>query len=161
MKPALVWPVAGCFVPRAEWRSWLNGMLQRAVALPDEACTVPECADARRKLQGYRGGVLVELALMHDTEIAALNASYLCCAGPTNILSFPASPEDAGLGGLALGLETWRREARLYGQEAEEHARRLLAHGLAHLLGYDHGWAMDDCCAFLLEKFAGTSSGMA
>ena len=105
--------------------------------------------------------MLVELALMHDTEIAALNASYLCCAGPTNILSFPASPEDAGLGVLALGLETWRREARLYGQEAEEHARRLLAHGLAHLLGYDHGWAMDDCCAFLLEKFAGTSSGMA
>ena len=70
---------------------------------------MPECADARRKLQGYRGGVLVELALMHDTEIAALNASYLCCAGPTNILSFPASPEDAGLGVLALGLEHSRQ----------------------------------------------------
>lgn len=159
--PALVWPVAGCLVPRAEWRSWLTAMLERAAASPDETCTMPSCADARRKLQGYCGGGLVELALMHDREIAALNASYLSCAGPTNILSFPASPGDSGLGVLALGLETWRREAWLYGQEAEDHARRLLAHGLAHLLGHDHGRAMDDCCAFLLENVAGTSSGMA
>ena len=68
-----------------------------------------------------------------------LNAAHLGCAGPTNILSFPAAPEESGLGVLAFGLETWLREAALYGQKPELHAQRLLAHGLAHLLGHDHG----------------------
>ena len=113
---------------------------------------------AERKLRACRDDMLVELALMHDAEIAVLNAAHLGCAGPTNILSFPASPEEAGLGVLALGVETWLREATLYGQETEEHARHLLAHGLAHLLGHDHGPAMDECCAFLLEKSAEASS---
>lgn len=48
------------------------------------------------------------------------------------------------LGWLVLSLDTWRRECLLYGQEPVEHALRLLAHGLGHLAGYDHGPEMDD-----------------
>ena len=117
-------------------------MLERIAMQPGRVCSAPECAGAERKLRACRDDMLVELALMHDAEI----------------LSFPASPEEAGLGVLALGVETWLREATLYGQETEEHARHLLAHGLAHLLGHDHGPAMDECCAFLLEKSAEASS---
>ncbi|MEG6504938.1 rRNA maturation RNase YbeY [Nitratidesulfovibrio sp. 1201_IL3209] len=47
------------------------------------------------------------------------------------------------LGWLVLSLDTWRRECLLYGQEPVEHALRLLAHGLGHLAGYDHGPDMD------------------
>lgn len=47
------------------------------------------------------------------------------------------------VGSLALSVDTLRREAFLYGQTVDEHAVRLLAHGLAHLLGHDHGPAMD------------------
>lgn len=62
-----------------------------------------------------------------------------------------AGPGDAGepddapchLGWLVLSLDTWRRECLLYGQEPVEHALRLLAHGLGHLAGYDHGPEMD------------------
>ena len=65
------------------------------------------------------------------------------------MLSFPArydgkaghSPQH--LGSLALSPDTFVRECFLYGQEAEEHCLRLLAHGMAHLLGYDHGSEMD------------------
>ncbi|MGJ3522248.1 rRNA maturation RNase YbeY [Nitratidesulfovibrio sp. D1] len=47
------------------------------------------------------------------------------------------------LGWLVLSLDTWGRECLLYGQEPVEHALRLLAHGLGHLAGYDHGPDMD------------------
>ena len=87
---------------------------------------------------------VVELALLDDAAIRALHESALGCDGPTNILSFPAPEEEPGAAGsLALSVDTLRREAFLYGQGLEEHAVRLLAHGLAHLLGHDHGPAMD------------------
>jgi probable rRNA maturation factor len=104
----------------------------------------------------------VELAIVDDTAIAALNWKALDCRGPTNILSFPvgdvsrladgrrgnASPPPL-LGSLALSADTLLRECFLYGQEPEEHCLRLLAHGLAHLMGLDHGAAMDSLCARL------------
>ncbi len=145
-----VWSAPGCPVPRLEWAQWLSRMLSEAVAAPERVCSVPECHDAKRKLCARHHEALVELAVMHDAEIAELNAAHLGCAGPTNILSFPAAPEESGLGVLAFGLETWLREAALYGQKPELHAQRLLAHGLAHLLGHDHGPEMDACCLFLL-----------
>ncbi len=121
---------------------------------------------------GVEEGVL-EIALLDDAEMAALNASALGLTGPTNVLSFPeggagapGSSADDGpsafgrpfcrerqklyvgpsLGRLAVAPETLLRECLLYGQEPEEHAVRLLAHGLAHLLGHDHGPAMDALC---------------
>lgn len=47
------------------------------------------------------------------------------------------------LGSLAMAVETVQREAFLYGQELDAYTVFLLAHGFAHLLGYDHGTAMD------------------
>lgn len=98
-----------------------------------------------------RGGmafVRVELTLMDDFDMRALHLSSLGCDGPTNVLSFPALGEtadngDPGTGCLALSVDTLRREAFLYGLGESEYAIRLLAHGLAHLLGYDHGPVMD------------------
>lgn len=131
MKPRVV---SSPFSPfsRREWSVWLEAMLRAAVG-PDDA---PE----------------LELVLVRDGDIAALNAAHLDCTGPTNILSFPdgrLSPGGRGLGSLALSVDTLRRECVLYGQEPAEHARRLLAHGLAHLLGHDHGPVMDAVCAAL------------
>ena len=48
---------------------------------------------------------------------------------------------------LLLSLDTLARECLLYGQEPAEHALRLLAHGMGHLAGLDHGPAMDRVCA--------------
>ena len=82
----------------------------------------------------------VTVKLVGDAEIARLNSEFMGCVGPTNILSFPA--EDEALGELALSVETMAREADLYGQEPFEHLARLLAHGLLHLAGHDHGAEM-------------------
>ncbi len=83
----------------------------------------------------------VELALTNDAQISAANERYLGCRGPTNIVSFP--PEGGAPGQLLLSVDTLRRECLLYGQDPAEHAIRLLAHGLAHLTGLDHGPEMD------------------
>jgi probable rRNA maturation factor len=101
-------------------------------------------------------GRTFELKLVDDREIARLNSEFLGCTGPTNILSFPA--HDAGeaggeigepgdqafLGELALSVDALARETDLYGQLPLEHLARLLAHGLLHLAGFDHGEVMFD-----------------
>lgn len=136
--PRVVCPPFSLF-SRQEWTAWLDAML-RAVA-------------------GGAPAPGVELVLMRDGEIAALNAAHLGCTGPTNILSFPDSAHDGHLGSLALSVDTLRRECRLYGQNPADYARRLLAHGLAHLCGHDHGPRMDAVCAGLEDAAAKAPSG--
>jgi len=90
----------------------------------------------------------LSLTLADDSGIALLNARHLGCQGPTNILSFPEGPparpgEPRELGALFLSVETLAREVFLYGQEPCIHLARLLAHGILHLAGHDHGPEMD------------------
>jgi probable rRNA maturation factor len=95
----------------------------------------------------------VELVFVRDAEIASLNLQYLDRRGPTNCLAFP-DPRRSGafLGGsLFVSLDSLHRECLLYGQPPVTHLRRLLAHGLAHLAGFEHGEAMEALCA-TLEK---------
>lgn len=83
----------------------------------------------------------VDLHVVDDATIAAINWRYLECSGPTNIISFPGEEQFQGI--LALSADAFSRECRLYGQESFTHLTRLLAHGFGHLAGYDHGEAMD------------------
>lgn len=93
----------------------------------------------------------VDLYLLTDAAMARANARHLGCAGPTNVLSFPGAPGMAGM--LLLSLDTLGRECLLYGQEPREHLLRLLAHGMGHLAGLDHGPEMDALSA-VCEKAA-------
>ncbi len=110
--------------------------------------TRPELAALMDTLFATLGlaGSRVSLTLVDDAGIAALNARHLGRTGPTNILSFPeADPEHPGeLGELYLSVETLAREAFLYGQQPCSHLARLLAHGLLHLAGHDHGPEMEE-----------------
>lgn len=101
------------------------------------------------------GTCFVELECTHDADLRELNAAYMGCHGPTNILSFP-SGERPFLGSLAVSVECLAREARLYGQPPQAYCRRLLAHGLAHLLGHEHGPAMDAVCDLMLGENGGS-----
>lgn len=96
-----------------------------------------------------RAEAVVELVILDDRNMEGLHADCLGRAGPTNILAFPSAghmPPGAGpecLGSLALSVDTLLRECFLYDQEPDGHCIRLLAHGLGHLLGHDHGPGMD------------------
>ena len=85
----------------------------------------------------------LSLRIVDDREMAELNASFMGCLGPTNVLSFPGG-EEGWLGDLVLSVETLVRETRLYNQAPREYTVRLLAHGMLHLMGHDHGPQMDD-----------------
>lgn len=98
----------------------------------------------------------VDLFLLDDAGMAAANARHLGCRGPTNVLSFPGASGMAGT--LLLSLDTLGRECLLYGQEPRGHLLRLLAHGMGHLAGLDHGPEMDAlCAACLMAAEAGSS----
>nr|WP_287410518.1 rRNA maturation RNase YbeY [Pseudodesulfovibrio sp.] len=100
-------------------------------------------------------GRTFSLTLVDDREIALVNAEFLGCTGPTNILSFPdsgdadvelvvADDDGSSLGELVLSVDTLARETELYGQQPLEHLARLLAHGILHLAGFDHSDEMFD-----------------
>ena len=97
----------------------------------------------------------VELTLADDAVISNANEAFLGCVGPTNILSFPAAGlprqtrEAPPPAALLLSLDTMQRECMLYRQNATEHTLRLLAHGMTHLAGLDHGDSMEE-----MEKMA-------
>ncbi len=88
----------------------------------------------------------LDLTLVDDLEMAEVNHDFFGRVGPTNIISFPAeeSEHPDALGELVLSVDTLKRETLLYGQEPIEHLVRLLAHGILHLAGHEHGRTMDE-----------------
>ena len=119
----------------AAWRSPLdNRELSHALAAM--------CAAAGRHGRPVEA---VDVYLLTDAAMARANARHLGCAGPTNVLSFPGADGMAGI--LLLSLDTLHRECLFYGQEARDHLLRLLAHGMGHLAGLDHGPEMDALAA--------------
>ncbi len=102
----------------------------------------------QKSLSSLPGGL--EISFLRDGDIWLANKEWLGCDGPTNVLAFPPSGPDES-GSLLISVDTLRRECLLYGQDATGYLVRLLAHGLAHVLGYDHGPEMDEVCAGFIE----------
>lgn len=105
-----------------------------SAALPEPEAVVLPAAEADLDA---RGGVTI--LLTDDDSVAALNERFRGKAGPTNVLSFPApdNPEDH-LGDIALAYGVCAREAAEQGKPLAHHLQHLVAHGVLHLLGYDH-----------------------
>ncbi len=85
-----------------------------------------------------RRRVGVTILLAGDDRIAALNAQFRGKAGPTNVLSFPNPAGGRPLGDVAMAFGVCAREAAQQRKSLADHLRHLTAHGVLHLLGYDH-----------------------
>ena len=94
---------------------------------------------ARAALAGAKAEGDVSVLLTGDDELAELNERFRGKLGPTNVLSFPA-PESARphLGDIAVAYGVCAREAAEQGKPLADHLRHLVAHGVLHLVGYDH-----------------------
>lgn len=79
----------------------------------------------------------MEFYLVNDGAMARLNQACLGLAGSTNILAF--ADYGTRCGTLYLCQNVLWRECLLYRQNPVRHFLRLLAHGLAHLHGLEHG----------------------
>jgi probable rRNA maturation factor len=84
----------------------------------------------------------LSLLLTDDAGIRTLNRQHRQKDKPTDVLAFPMSdgaPEPQGiLGDVVISLETAQRQADARRRPLIEEVRFLLAHGLLHLVGYDH-----------------------
>ena len=90
----------------------------------------------------------LSVLLTNDAEIHALNLQHRHKDKPTDVLSFPLD-EGGGadgavsgtrvLGDVVISLDTAARQARGRKRELLPEVRFLLAHGILHLIGYDHG----------------------
>ncbi len=79
----------------------------------------------------------VELLLTDDATIQKLNKQYRDKDRPTDVLSF--SMEDpVHLGQIVISVDRARQQAKDIGQSLEDELQFLFAHGILHLLGYDH-----------------------
>lgn len=83
------------------------------------------------------GGIVV--LLTDDETVRDLNARFRGKDSATNVLSFPAhdSAHDH-LGDIALAFGVCAREADEQGKALAAHLQHLVAHGVLHLVGYDH-----------------------
>lgn len=90
------------------------------------------------------------LTFVDDATIHQLNREYRQVDRPTDVLSFaleeaggPKPPPDAPrmLGDVVISVETALRQAEERGHADEAELGLLMAHGLLHLLGFDHDTA--------------------
>jgi probable rRNA maturation factor len=85
------------------------------------------------------GGEHLVVLLTGDATVQDLNARFRGQDKPTNVLSFPAAANPEGhLGDVALAYGVCAREAAEQGKTLAAHLQHLVAHGVLHLLGYDH-----------------------
>jgi len=83
----------------------------------------------------------LSILITSDEEIKELNKLYRNKDRPTDVLSFPMGEEIGGwklLGDVVISIDTARAQAKELGISLEEEVKRLLIHGIVHLLGYDH-----------------------
>jgi probable rRNA maturation factor len=89
-------------------------------------------------------GCELSISLVGDHAIRRLNRTWRKKDKATDVLSFPAgdlpkgTPGPRQLGDVVISLDTAKLQAREYERTLESEVARYLAHGLLHLLGYDH-----------------------
>lgn len=118
-------------------------------------------AEAVLAAEGFPPEAEVSITLVDDDEMASWNSRALGQSGPTDVLSFPVEafrpgsvpavvPEGAPLlvGDVVIAPDYIRRQAGELGLTVDDEMALMVAHGILHLLGYDH---QDDADAELME----------
>jgi probable rRNA maturation factor len=89
------------------------------------------------KREGVSAGQSTTVVLCSDYLIRKLNRKYRRKDKATDVLSFHIGDDDL-LGEVYISLQRAKVQARRYGVSYEDELKRLLIHGLLHLMGYDH-----------------------
>jgi probable rRNA maturation factor len=88
----------------------------------------------------------LSILLCDDAQIQELNREHRGKDKPTDVLAFPQhedlkeghAPPDGLLGDVAISIDTAAAQARSRRDSLQNEVTVLLAHGLLHLVGYDH-----------------------
>jgi probable rRNA maturation factor len=129
-------------VPCRHWRKALPDV--EHVAATAARAALRGAFAARGGRSPMTGGRDAELSLVlgGDALVRRLNHRWRGKDMPTNVLSFSAAaPHNEApllLGDVVLAYETVAREATAQGKTLPAHLSHLVAHGVLHLLGFDH-----------------------
>ncbi len=89
---------------------------------------------AQTVLKGEKSKLSLSIALVGRGRIKELNRKYRRKNRPTDILSFQYGKD----GEMVICLSEVRRNAKSFGSIFKKELKRVLIHGILHLLGYDH-----------------------
>ena len=85
---------------------------------------------------------VINLRLLNDKEMKKLNKQFRQKDKTTNVLSFPnddiSVKQTKNIGDIAISVEYVKAEAKKEGKTFDDHIIHMLAHGVYHILGYDH-----------------------
>ncbi len=94
-----------------------------------------------------RGEKLSKTALSvvftHHHYIRKLNRQFLDHDFSTDVIAFPLDPEGGVAGEIYINLDKVRKQAREYDVTYRNETKRLLIHGILHLLGYKDSTAAE------------------
>lgn len=124
--------LVAAIAPAQQWQRWITRWLE---------ILAPQCSPI--------GAYELSIQLTTDETIQQLNGQYRGRDRPTDVLSFAASdgiqlpPElleqiPFNLGDLVISVPAAQRQCVFHGHTATEELAWLAAHGLLHLLGWDH-----------------------
>ena len=99
----------------------------------------------------------VNLVFVDEHEMSELHIKWMDEPGPTDVLSFPMdlpeNSEDAvTLGDIVIAPTVAATQAATAGHSADHEIFILAAHGLLHILGYDHANKEDEKVMFALQE---------
>jgi probable rRNA maturation factor len=103
----------------------------------------------------------INILLTDDESIRQINSQFRNIDAPTDVLSFPMADitkgriNDVGndsdpneglliIGDIVISAETAKKQSEQYGHTLERELAFLTAHGMYHLLGYDHEDEQDE-----------------
>ncbi len=106
-------------------------------------------------------GCEINILITDDAAIREINRQFRDIDNPTDVLSFPMADivkgkinEEGGdldidegllvIGDIVISMETAVRQSEQYGHSLERELAFLTAHGMFHLLGYDHMESRDE-----------------
>lgn len=99
----------------------------------------------------------VQLVLADDTAITGINRQFRNIDAATDVISFSyldesdIFPDESNIAGeIYLSYETVEREANERGFDRSHLFLRVVAHGVLHIIGYDH--ETDDECARMEDE---------
>ena len=120
-------PEIDVVIESGDWPADAEAIVRGALAQAADA--------AHENVTGHAAVLLTD-----DAAVRRLNATWRGLDKPTNVLSFPAPPNDpsGALGDIAIAFETTAREAAAEGKPLAHHLSHLAVHGFLHLIGYDH-----------------------
>lgn len=122
---------------------------QKAIKIPTGIrLLIRRCCHAVLQEEKFEGSAQVDVSLVDNEQIRAINREHRKIDAPTDVLSFPlgengvydVNPETGAklLGDIVLSMEQATVQAEQYGHSLQREVGYLTVHSMLHLLGYDH-----------------------